>query len=128
MNNKKLMQKVIELDTQKLHTREQSQRVAVQISIIRKAYGVKNTETNEGVLEFDRKRVLSDQKIQEEFQKYLDFWSWAIRRTDNGKEREFQNQILDFIDGVRFFDNELAEKFEGEYENHRCSTIKNTAM
>ncbi len=127
MNNKKLMKKVIELDTQKLHTREQSLRVYVQISIIRKAFGVKNTETNEKVLEFSRERVLSEQEIRNEFIKYIGFWEWAIKTTENGKEREFQNQIFDFIEGVRFFDKELAEKFDVEYVSHKSNIQKGNA-
>lgn len=43
MNNMDLMKKVIELDTQTLHTREQS---------------LKNSETNAKVLDFERERVL----------------------------------------------------------------------
>ncbi|USK62246.1 hypothetical protein [Peribacillus asahii] len=52
MRNKKLMEKVIDLDTQFLATREQSLKVMVQIAIIRQAFGVKNDETNQPVRDY----------------------------------------------------------------------------
>lgn len=111
MNNIKLMKKVIELDTQTLNTREQSQRVMIQIAIIRKAYGVKNNETNEKVLDYERERVLLDQEVEKEFNDYVGFWEWAIKKNDTDKAKSFENQVYYFIDGVRFFDEELANSF-----------------
>ena len=111
MNNKKLMTKVIELDTQKLNSREQSMRVMVQISIIRKAFGVKNGETDAKVLDFERERVLSDQQVEKEFNDYVGFWEWAIKVNNPDKAKSFENQVYYFIDGVRFFDEELAQRF-----------------
>lgn len=117
MNNVKLMKKVIELDTQTLKTREQSQRVMVQIAIIRKAYGIKNNESNEKVLDFERERVLPDQKIEKEFNDYFGFWNWAINKNDTDKAKTFESMIHYFIDGVRFFDEELANKFNESFVN-----------
>lgn len=111
MNNKQLMKKVIELDTQTLKTREQSQRVMIQIAIIRKAFGVKNSETNEKVLDYERERVLSHQEIEKEFKQYVGFWEWAINKNDTDKAKSYENQVYYFIDGVRFFDEELANSF-----------------
>src|SRR5690625_2915956 len=102
MNNKHLMKKVIELDTQSLHSREQGHRVIRQISIIRKAFGVKNSETNAKVLDFERKRVLSDREIEKEFQKYIDFFKWTIKSNNQDKARSFENQVHYFIEGVGF--------------------------
>lgn len=117
MNNVQLMKKVIELDTQTLQTREQSKRVMVQISIIRKAFSVKNSETNDKVLDYEREQVLSDQEIGKEFQKYVGFWEWAIKSNDSDKAKSFENQIYYFIDGVRFFDESLACSFTESFEN-----------
>ena len=122
MNNKVLMEKVIDLDTQTLHTREQSQRVMIQISIIRKAYGVKDFETNQKVLDFERSRVLSDLEIEKEFKRYVGFWEWAIETKDADKAKLFENQVHYFIDGVRFFNEELADNFKESF-----LTIFNTA-
>ena len=119
MNNVKLMKKVIELDTQTLRTREQSKRVMVQIAIIRKAYGVKNNETNERVLDFERERVLSDQEVEKEFKQYVGFWQWAIKKNDKDKAKEFEDKVYYLIDGVRFFDEELANKFRITFNNFR---------
>lgn len=116
MNNKKLMKKVIELDTQTLHTREQSQRVMIQIAIIRKAFGVKNNETNETVLDFERERVLSDTDIEKEFNEYVRYWTWAIDKNDTDKAKTFENMVHYFIDAVRFFDEKLAQGFTQSFQ------------
>lgn len=111
MKNSVLMKKVIDLDTQTLTTREQSQRVMIQISIIRKAFGVKNAETDQPVMEYERKRVLSDEEIENEFHQYLRFWEWAVHCNNPDKAQAFSQQLHYFIDGVRFFDETLAETF-----------------
>ncbi|MBR2246133.1 hypothetical protein [Oceanobacillus profundus] len=115
MNNKELMKKVIELDTQPLYTREQSQRVMIQISIIRKAFGVKNSETDAKVLDYERERILSNQEIEKEFKQYVGYWEWAIKPNNQDKARTFENQVYDFIEGVRFFDENLAESFKESF-------------
>lgn len=117
MKNTKLMKMVIELDTQTLNTREQSQRVMVQIAIIRKAYGVKNSETNAKVLDYERERVLSDQEVEIAFNDYVGFWEWAIHKNDTDKAKSFENQVYYFIDGVRFFDEELANSFTESFRS-----------
>lgn len=111
MKNALLMKKVKDLDTQTLNSREQSARVMVQISIIRKAFGVKNDETNKPVKDYDRDLVLSDEDIRKEFGQYLRFLKWAIEKKDIDKQREFENQINYFIDGVSFFHQNLANEF-----------------
>ncbi|MDF9530610.1 hypothetical protein [Bacillus cereus] len=112
MRNKKLMGKVIELDTQTLKTREQSARVMVQIAIIRKAFGVKNDETNKPVKDYEREIVLSDDDIKKEFNQYVAFWNRTKDRNDMDKAKEFENQIYYFIEGVRFFNDNLADVFQ----------------
>lgn len=116
MNNKKLMKKVIELDTQTLHTREQSIRVMVQIAIIRKAYGVKNNETDAKVLDFERERVLTDQEIEKEFNWYVESWNWAIDINDMDKAKEFENRAYYFIEAVQFFDEVLAKSLTKSFK------------
>lgn len=117
MKNTKLMKMVIGLDTQTLNTREQSQRVMVQIAIIRKAYGVKNSETNAKVLDYERERVLSDQEVEKSFNDYVGFWEWAIKTNNLDKAKAFENQVNYFIDGVRFFDEELANSFTESFRS-----------
>lgn len=124
MNNKTLMKKVIELDTQTLHTREQSERVMVQIAIIRKAFGVKNIETNNRVLNFERDQVLSSQEIEKEFNEYVGFWDWAIKSNDQDKAKLFESKVRYFIDGVRFFDDKLAKRFKESFTDK----LKNTEL
>lgn len=117
MNNIKLMKKVIELYTQTLHTREQSRRVMVQCSIIRKAFQVKEGEIESKVLDFERDRVFSDQEVENEFYKYIGFWEWSIKSNDMDKAKSFENDINYFIDGVSFFDERLAQNFKELYVN-----------
>lgn len=112
MNNKKVMKKVIDLDTQFLATREQSLRVMVQIAIIRKAFGVKNSETDKPVEDYEREIVLSDDDIKKQFNQYMAFWNWAKEKNDMDKAKVFENQIYYFIDGVRFFNDSLANEWK----------------
>lgn len=112
MNNKKLMEKVIDLDTQILHSRQQSLRVMVQIAIIRKAFGVKNDESNMPVKDFEREIVLSDNDIKVEFYQYLKFWNWAKKKKDLDKALEFKNQLNYFIEAVSFFNEKLANELQ----------------
>lgn len=116
MNNIDVMKKVIELDTQKLYTREQSLKVMMQIAIIRKAFGVKNSETDEEVRDYEREIILNEKEISNEFNKYVDFWEIAKERQDD-KQHEYKRQVYYFIAGVRFFNSELANSFEKEMLN-----------
>jgi len=106
------MEKVIKLDTETLFSREQSARVMVQIAIIRKAFGVKNDETNKPVIDYERELILTDDEIRKEYEQYLNFLKWSIEKKDLDKEREFKNQINYFIDGVDFFHRGLADEFK----------------
>ncbi|MBG9776173.1 hypothetical protein [Brevibacillus laterosporus] len=112
MRNIKIMEKVIELDTQFLSSREQSTRVMIQIAIIRKAFGVKNDETNKPVIDYERKLVLSDDETRKEFEQYLKFLKWSIKKRDLDKQTEYKNQLNCFIDGVTFFNKNLADEFK----------------
>lgn len=117
MNNIELMKKVIELDTQKLTSRQQSQRVMVQIAIIRKAFNVKNTETDIPVKNFEREIVLTNDEITKEFNQYVGFWEWAKNTNNEDKESEYKNSVQYFIDAVQFFNTDLAESFQNNFNN-----------
>jgi spore coat polysaccharide biosynthesis predicted glycosyltransferase SpsG len=110
MKNKKLMKKVIDLDTQTLRTREQSQKVMVQIAIIRQAFGVKNDETNKPVKDYERKIVLSDNEIRKQFNQQLE-WLTIAKEKKLDQEQYIKNQIRYFIEGCSFFNIDLANEF-----------------
>lgn len=112
MRNKKLMEKVIELDTQFLATREQSLRVMIQIGIIRKAFGVKNDETNKPIRDYERDIILSDDEIRKEFNQELKWLVIAKEKNDFVNVKEFENRARYFIEAVRFFNTSLADEFE----------------
>lgn len=112
MRNKKLMEKVIDLDTQFLGTREQSLRVMIQIGIIRQAFGVKNDETKKPVRDYERDIILSDDEIRKEFNQELKWINIAKERSDFGGIKEFENRARHFIEAVRFFNASLADEFE----------------
>jgi hypothetical protein len=109
MRNKKLMEKVIDLDTQTLTTREQSQKVMIQIAIIRQAFGVKNDETNQPVRDYERDIILSNDEIKEQFDQQLK-WLAIAKEKKLDQERLLKNQIEYFIEGVSFFNRSLANK------------------
>ncbi|WP_242288941.1 MULTISPECIES: hypothetical protein [unclassified Bacillus cereus group] len=112
MNNKKLMVKLNDLYTQFLATREQSRRVIMQSGIIRRAFGVKEYEIGKPVKDYERKLVLSDDDIREEFNEHISFWNWAKKENDMDRAKEFENIVHYFIDAVRFFNENLAEEFQ----------------
>lgn len=123
MNNVKLMTKVIELDTQTLNTREQSRRVMIQIAIIRKAFGVKNSETDSRVLDYERVQVLTNEEIEKEFNEYVGFWNWAIRSKNTDKAKTYENDVFYLIDGVRFFNETLADTFKKSFIENLKQTV-----
>ena len=88
----------------------------VQIAIIRKAFGVKNSETDAVVRDYEREIVLSDKEITKQFNDYVRFWEVAKLRQDD-KQHEYKRQVHYFIDGVRFFDSKLAGTYEKEMLN-----------
>ncbi|EQM25318.1 hypothetical protein PQS30_06565 [Bacillus licheniformis] len=112
MRNKKLMEKVNDLGTQNLSTREHSTRVMIQIAIIMKAFGVKRDEINKPVRDYEREIILSDDEIREEFYSELKFLNRAKEKNDIDKIKEFKNEVHYFIDAVRFFNASLADEFE----------------
>lgn len=111
MRNKELIQKVKELATKPLYTRDQSSRIMVQIAIIRQAFGVKNNEHENIIRDYERERILSDDDIRKEFEKYLGFLDWSIEIGDAIKKREFFNNTISFIDAVEFFSQDLSDEF-----------------
>ncbi|OUB94141.1 hypothetical protein BK784_21220 [Bacillus thuringiensis serovar medellin] len=112
MKNKKVMKKIIDLNTQYLATREQSRRVMVQSYIISKAFGVKNDETSKPVKDYERAIVLSDNEIKVDFNNYLSLLNWAKEINDMDKAKEFEDRINYFIEAVRFLNDNLADKFK----------------
>ncbi|MCM3191310.1 hypothetical protein ACTOS9_21770 (plasmid) [Bacillus subtilis] len=112
ISNKKLMEKVIDLDTQVLITREQSLRVMIQIAIIRKAFGVKNDESNKPVKDYEREIILSDDEIRKEFNSELELLNRVKERSNFENIKEFESRVRYFIDAVRFFNTRLADEFE----------------
>jgi hypothetical protein len=112
LKNKKVMEKIIDLNSQYLATREQSRRVMVQSYIISKAFGVKNDETSKPIKDYERAVVLSDDDIKGDFNNYLSLLKWAKEINDMDKAKEFEDRINYFIDGVRFFNATLADKFK----------------
>ena len=119
MNNKKLMEKVIDMYFQTLHSREQSRRVMVQSSILRKTFGIKEGEIikNATIPNYERSRVLTDKEVEEEFNKYVGFWEWANMSNDPDKAVAFKNEIYYFIEAVQFFDTKLAEHLKNSFES-----------
>lgn len=112
MRNKKLMEKVNDLGTQNLSTREHSTRVMIQIAIIMKAFGVKRDEINKPVRDYEREIILSDDEIRKQFNEELNWLNLAKERRDLGDVREFENRVHYFIEAVRFFNASLADEFE----------------
>lgn len=123
MENVKLMTKVIDLDTKKLSSRLEIQKAQLQISVIRKAYGVLNGETDAPVKSYFRERALSNEEITKNFNEYVGFYKWAIETNREDKVFEFKNSLHFFIEAVHFFDTELARKLQNQFD----ALLKQTA-
>lgn len=116
MENTVLIKKVHEMWYEKLNTREQSERVMCQVSIIRSAYGVKEWEITPTTKSYIRNREMTNEQIESRFMEYVGFWEWAVKK-DSDKVKSFENKVFYFIDGVKFFDVTLAAKLENNFRN-----------
>lgn len=118
MNNTLLMDKVKELDFQTLHTREQSLKVMTQISVIRKAFGVKNDESNTVATSYERDRVMTNQDIKKDFS---DYGRWITLNRKHGLEERnhednYYNRARYHIEAVEFFDKDLASELKESFK------------
>jgi len=114
MRNKEVMAKVIDLSTQKGGTKEQRNKVSVQVAIISRAFGVKNDEIDKPVKDYERNLVLSDDEIRKQFNEYVDSRDVAVTKQSDlyWSIEELKNRVHYFIEGVRFFNASLADEFE----------------
>lgn len=120
------MGKVKELATQTLLSREQSLRVMMQDAVIRRAFGVKDDEHEKPFQDYDRQRVMTDDEIRNEFERYKGFYNWAIETNDIDKQTEFRNRINYFIEAVKFFSEDLANEFENNTFNTKNDTASDS--
>lgn len=119
MNNVKLMNEVINMYFQTLHTREQSRRIMVQSSILRKVYGIKEGEIVQGtsIPDYERQRVLSNKEVEDRLNDYIGYYEWALNKGDKDKAFNFKNEVYYFIEAVDFFDKSLALQLKTKFEN-----------
>lgn len=118
MNNKLLMDKINELTFQTLHTREQSLKVVTQVAIIRKAFGVKNDESNTVASSYERERVMSNEDIKKDFSKYGE-WITLNRKhglEERNHEENNYNGARNYIEAVEFFDKDLASELKESFK------------
>lgn len=116
MDNVLLMNKVRELATEHLVSRDDSMRVMEQIAVIRKAFGVKNDEHDLEVTSYDRKRVQSDEDIFYDFSYYPRLIELNEKMGRGSVNTPFIYSMQYYIAGVRFFDEALADKLQLKYD------------
>ena len=111
MDNRKLMEKLQYLWNKKTITSEDSNRCSAQSSLIMNVFDIKTDEINKPIEDFYRMPVLSDDDIKKKFEV-------CVRNFKHDKEHDDRMQwesmfrMLYFIDAVRFFNPELAEKLK----------------
>ena len=112
MNNITLMKKVNELNLQKLTSREDSLKVITQIAIIRKAFNVRDVESDTPAKEYERELVMTDNQIKKQFndlnQSYQDF----TRLEYIQESRDYKARMTYFIEAVEFFKPELSAELK----------------
>ncbi|TCI26673.1 hypothetical protein EVJ32_04680 [Exiguobacterium sp. SH5S4] len=112
MNNVTLLNKVKELDFKTLTSREESIRVMTQIAIIRKAFGVRDYESDAPAENYEREIVLTDDQIKEEFNGYMQFKETFEKYGDIGNAKYYESRLHYFIEAVEFFKPELASELK----------------
>lgn len=112
MNNVTLMNKVKELDFKTLTSREESIKVMTQIAIIRRAFGVKDYESDTPAKDYEREIVLTDGQIKEEFNGYIEFKETFEKYGDIGNARDYESRLHYFVEAVEFFKPELANELK----------------
>lgn len=112
MNNIKLMKKVNELNLQKLTSREESLKVITQIAIIRRAFDVKDVESDTPAKEYERELVMTDEQIKSEFNKLKTFYQDFTRLEYIQESRDYKARMTYLIEAVEFFKPELSSELK----------------
>jgi len=112
MNNVTLMKKVKDLDFQKLTSREDSLKVITQISIIRRAFDVKDVESNTPTKEYERELVMTDDQIKEEFDKLNGLYQDFTKLEYIQESRDYKARMSYFIEAVEFFKPKLSAELK----------------
>ena len=112
MNNVTLMKKVNALNLQKLTSREESLKVITQIAIIRRAFNVKDVESDTPAKEYERELVMTDDQIKEEFDKLNGLYQDFKRLEYIQESRDYKARMTYFIEAVEFFKPELSAELK----------------
>lgn len=113
MNNITLMKKVNELNLQKLTSREDSLKVITQIAIIRKAFNVRDVESDTPAKEYERELVMTNDQIKKEFNKLNEFYQDFTKLEYIQESRDYKARMTYFIEAVEFFKPELSKELKG---------------
>lgn len=112
MNNVTLMKKVKDLDFHKLTSREDSLKVITQISVIRRAFGVKDVESDTPAKEYERELVMTDDQIKEEFEELNGLYQDFTKLEYIQESRDYKARMTYFIEAVEFFKPELSAELK----------------
>ena len=113
MNNVLLMKKVNALNLQKLTSREESLKVMTQIAIIRRAFNVKDVESDTPANEYDRELAMTNDQIKEEFNKLNEFYQDFTELDYIQESRDYKARMTYFIEAVEFFNPKLSAELKG---------------
>lgn len=112
MNNITLMKKINELNLQKLTSREDSLKVITQIAIIRRAFNVKDVESDTLAKEYERELVITDEQIKKEFNNLNEFYQDFSKLDYIQESRDYKARMTYFIEAVEFFKPELSSELK----------------
>lgn len=111
IENVKLMEEINYLWFTPFTSRSDIAHSQLRISVLRKAFGVKNGESDKKPTQFVRNQIQSNEEIKSNFMDYVRFYTVSMKRKD-GKTTEHLQAIQSFISAVNFFNPELANELK----------------
>ena len=111
MDNRILMEKLQYLWNKKTITSEDSRRCSAQSSLLMDVFGIRQDEINKPIEDFYIMPVMSDDAIEKDFKMHVKHFEHD-KENDDRMQWETMSRMLYYIDTVRFFNPELAEKLK----------------
>ena len=111
MGNGILMERLQYLWNKKTITSEDSRRCSAQSSLLMDVFGIRQDEINKPIEDFYIMPVMSDDAIEKDFKMHVKHFEYD-KENDDRMQWETMSRMLYYIDTVRFFNPELAEKLK----------------
>lgn len=116
MNNTTLMNIINELCTETNNSRERRTIVSVQLSVLRKAFGLKSDDHLKTKSDHRLQPVLTQEEIKNEALWYSEIFQLQQKNNQHEKLRETFISLLATINAIEIFDKDLALNIKSELD------------